>query len=391
MDPSHISAVILSAGYSSRMGAFKPLLPVGSAPLVLRSIDLFRRAGIEDIVVVVGHRHGELTPLVERHGARAAFNPKYDEGMYSSVQTGVAALRDGAQGFFMLPVDTPLVRPVTVSLLLERFETGDASILHPVFRGRRGHPPLIGAGHISRIMTYEGTGGLKAVLSAYREEASEVETPDEYILFDVDTPEAYSELLRRFEGYGSPTPAELEVLVNVIFGLTGELLGHSRETAQIASGIAGVLNECGLSLDSRLIFASGFLHDIAKGRLDHARVGAESLRRMGFAAVAEVVAAHTDFMAQPDAPMTEKEIVYFADKLIQGDRLVTLVERFNRARIRCGAYPEAHAALCVRYENALTVQRRIERIARRPLESILENIPRRSEYGADPNLFASAR
>jgi molybdenum cofactor cytidylyltransferase len=391
MDATHISAVILAAGFSSRMGAFKPLLPLGPHSLVSRSMALFKAAGVEDIVVVTGHRSEELVPFIGRHGARAVFNPMYDRGMYSSVQTGAAALSAESQGFFMLPVDTSLVRPVTVNLLLERFETGDASILYPVFQGRRGHPPLIRARHIPHILTHSGTGGLKALLKEHENEAREVETPDEHILFDVDTPEAYSELLRRFEGYGSPTHSELEILVDVIFGLTGELLNHSRETARIASGIADALNDCGLMLDCRLIFASGFLHDIAKGRPDHARVGADILRRMGFTATADVVEAHTDFSVRPDEPMTEKEIVYLADKLLDGGRVVSLAERFNKARVRCGQSAKAYAALCVRYENALKIKLRIEDVVGRPLESILESIPRRRDYGANSNLPASAR
>jgi CTP:molybdopterin cytidylyltransferase MocA len=76
-----ISAIILAAGYSSRMGAFKPLLPFGDTTVMERSIALFRRAGIRDIRVVVGHNSSELLPLLKRLQALPLLNERYQEGM----------------------------------------------------------------------------------------------------------------------------------------------------------------------------------------------------------------------------------------------------------------------------------------------------------------------
>ena len=80
----NIAALIPAAGYSSRMGLFKPLLPLSPSTLVIeRPIKVFYEAGIDDVRVVVGHKADLLQPLLKRLGARALFNENYARGMYS--------------------------------------------------------------------------------------------------------------------------------------------------------------------------------------------------------------------------------------------------------------------------------------------------------------------
>src|SRR5580692_5523389 len=82
---SRMAAIILAAGYSSRMGEFKPLLPIGGATAFERCIGLFRASGVEEVIAVLGHRADQLQPLAERCGARCVVNPQFDGGMYSSI------------------------------------------------------------------------------------------------------------------------------------------------------------------------------------------------------------------------------------------------------------------------------------------------------------------
>ena len=115
-----IAAIVLAAGYSSRMGEFKPLLPIGDTTILERVVTTFREADIRDIRVVIGHRSAELLPLVERLQVRPVLNERYNEGMFSSVIAAVSSLEENIEAFFLLPVDIPLVgdlRRITEALV----------------------------------------------------------------------------------------------------------------------------------------------------------------------------------------------------------------------------------------------------------------------------------
>lgn len=192
-----IAAVILAAGYSSRMRAFKPLLPFGETTVLERSIDLFRAADIADIRVVVGHRADELLPLLKSRQIRPLLNERYQEGMFSSVVAAAASLEPESEAFFLLPVDFPLVRRETVEMLLRAWRNAAGGILYPAFNGRRGHPPLLATSYRDVILSWQGDGGLSALLQQYQGDAATIETGDEGILLDMDTPEDYERLQSR--------------------------------------------------------------------------------------------------------------------------------------------------------------------------------------------------
>lgn len=187
-----ISAVILAAGYSSRMGKLKALLPLGGETLLQRAVRIFKTAGITDIVVVTGYEHEKIQASITDTKVRIVFNPFFDREMFLSVKTGVAGLNPEAEAFYVLPVDTPLQSADLVLQMNEIFtEAGPRIIIHPCYKGRRGHPPLIGAGYINALLQWNGPGGLKAFLHEYRDQQLDVDLGDPYVLYDIDTPEEY--------------------------------------------------------------------------------------------------------------------------------------------------------------------------------------------------------
>ncbi len=188
---SGITALILAAGRSSRMGEFKPLLPLGGRTVVERSIALFRKAGVGDILVVAGFEAERLIPVLERCEAGWAVNKDYDRGMFSSLQVGVSHLAASTEAFFVLPVDHPFVKPETVRSLIESRRDARGKILRPCHRGRRGHPPLIPAALAPAIRGFTEPGGLRALLSRYEDRTLNVECDDPGVLADLDTREDY--------------------------------------------------------------------------------------------------------------------------------------------------------------------------------------------------------
>lgn len=188
-------AVIVAAGLSSRMGSFKPLLPIAGKPALQREVECFLSAGVSSIIVVCGHRADEVRLALEPYGdaVQAVFNPDYRGDMFLSVKLGVKALPGDVDAFFFLPADCPAVSGKTLERLVRAFAASDEPICIPMHAGRRGHPPLLPAKLLPALLEYDGQGGLKGFMSQYSKLEVSVEDPE--ISRDMDTPEEYEKLL----------------------------------------------------------------------------------------------------------------------------------------------------------------------------------------------------
>jgi CTP:molybdopterin cytidylyltransferase MocA len=195
-----LAAIVLAAGYSRRMVAFKPLLPFGPDTVIERVLAAVRGAGIATLRVVVGWQAERLLPVLERQGVPWVVNPAMETGMYGSIQTGVQSLPSGVSAFFLLPGDMPLVRAGTLRRLADEWKATPGRILYPCHRGRRGHPPLIPADLIPAILTERPPDGLRGLLARHADRMREVECQDPGVLRDLDTPEQYRATLRENVG-----------------------------------------------------------------------------------------------------------------------------------------------------------------------------------------------
>lgn len=194
-----LAAIIVAAGYSSRMKAFKPLLPLKDSTVIECTVDSFLSAGIEDVVVVIGHNAELIKPILDEKNIKWVYNSEYDEGMYTSIKVGVEALGSHFSGFYMMPADIPFVKPETIRQLGEAFQKSEYTLVYPVYEGRRGHPPVISLDIRSAILDYDGTGGLKTLLGKYGSSAHHLEVEDESVLIDLDTPSTYEALKNKTE------------------------------------------------------------------------------------------------------------------------------------------------------------------------------------------------
>jgi molybdenum cofactor cytidylyltransferase len=367
MEKPGVTAIILAAGYSSRMDAFKPLLDLGGRPVVTRIVETCRQAGIDEVIVVAGYRKELIIPVIEGVGARAVVNERYDEGMFSSVIAGISAMEHGPQGFIVLPADIPLVRAATIRSLVSRFMGGQHRVLVPSFRGSKGHPPLISAELMAVITGYEGENGLKGALEKLESETVEVEVPDRNILFDVDNPADYGEMKERWKRREIPSETECEAMTDLMPGMDERTRQHCRAVAKIADSIAGNLNKAGAGLDREVVLAAALLHDLARGKPGHAREAARLVREAGFHEIAEAIITHMDIEPGRGEDINAGEILFLADKLVSGDGRVSLADRFAQASARYGDDPDALEAIRTRYGNALLIQERIEARTGRPL------------------------
>jgi CTP:molybdopterin cytidylyltransferase MocA/HD superfamily phosphodiesterase len=371
-----LSAVILAAGLSSRMGELKATLPLGTNTIMEQCLQLFRDCGIEDLVVVTGHRSEEIRAIAEKAGARMVHNPDFTSGMYSSIRTGVRHISKQSNGFFLLPVDIPLVRAATINLLIRSFKP--SRITYPVFDGKRGHPPLVGRDLISTIIkNVHPKGGLRSLLAKVEKkqpkQVVEVIAPDANILFDMDTPEDYTAGLRRLTHLDYPTIEECAIILK-LHPMPQKGLAHGRLVAKIAMALCQAIARNGRRiLDPELCRVCGWLHDIAKGNPNHEQEGSRWLRNLGFERAAEIVAAHKDLNWLPGEAITEKEIVHLADKLAHGSKIVDIRERFEEKLVLHKDNPEAVDAILRRYEKARQIAAAIEAEAGQRLNDILSD------------------
>ncbi|MDI7249102.1 MAG: nucleotidyltransferase family protein [Bacillota bacterium] len=202
-----MAAVVLAAGVSVRLGRLKQLLPWAGEPLLAHVVRQALGARVDPVIVVLGHRRGEIAQVLEPLVAsapdrlRLVYNPSYLEGgQSSSVRAGVGALPGGAAGVVILLCDMPLVRTDHIDSLVARYEElrstrGERLIIVPSCRGRRGHPVLFGRGFFGDLAEVQGDQGGRALLRAHPEAVVEVPMGEE-VLLDLDTWDDYVGLLR---------------------------------------------------------------------------------------------------------------------------------------------------------------------------------------------------
>lgn len=357
-------AVILSGGEFSRMDGFKPLMELGKETLLARGVQLFRSSGVDKIVVVTGQRKKDVKEEAARLDIKSVFNKEYDTGMYSSVCAGVKQMKE-MDAFFILPVDIPLIRPATLSVLLQKIP--QKGVLYPTFLGERGHLPLISTALIPAILKFDGKGGLKALLEKFS--AKDVAVWDEGILMEADTPEDFELLEKRLLRMDVGSRLEAKVLAGLVMRKRG--VEHGLAVAKIACSIGHQLNRHSSKLDIDRLYNSALLHDIAKGETHHQERGAEMLKDLGLKRLAGIVGAHRDAVVPKSGRISEKELVCLADKLVRGTTRMSVQQRFEEKLTLYAKDEDACKAIRKRLAHAKGLERIVVDVLGRPIADII--------------------
>lgn len=192
-----ISAIILAAGESKRMGAPKMLLPWGNVTVLEHVISVFAGAGIEDILVITGGAHELVEEAVHEYGSRypvrSVHNKNYREGeMLSSIQQGLHDLGGKDVGAALIGLgDQPQVQERSVRLVLDKFKATTSPLVVPSFQMRRGHPWLMAESLWAEFAEMDHTKSARDFLNAHAGDIQYVEAGTPSIFADLDTPEEY--------------------------------------------------------------------------------------------------------------------------------------------------------------------------------------------------------
>ncbi len=184
-----VSAIVLAAGESTRMGQQKALLPWHGTTLIEYQLSQLARVdGVDEIIVVTGHEPELVTEIASRSGAVVAHNPDYRTGKVSSILAGLRATRPESDGVLLLAVDQPR-SAATIASVVAAQATSASLITVPALEGHRGHPVLFSSELIPELLVIrEETQGIRDVISRHAAEVKEIDVHDPDVLLDLNVP-----------------------------------------------------------------------------------------------------------------------------------------------------------------------------------------------------------
>jgi len=193
------AGIILAAGVSSRMGSFKPLLPIGDTIFIRRLIMEMRNAGVIDIIIVTGYRQEELIEAAKDLNVQFVENKRYYETqMLDSVKIGmkrVLELYENCTEILLSPADVVMTPP----WVFEQVLNAKGDFVRPMFEGEPGHPVLIRSTLFQDILEYQGDRGLRGAVEASGKIITELVLDEPAILLDADTKEDYQKVLHKYD------------------------------------------------------------------------------------------------------------------------------------------------------------------------------------------------
>lgn len=190
--PSMITAIVLAAGASTRMGVPKLLLPLKGKSILRHVTETALTSTCDAVVVVLGAHAEQLRGEVEGTGASIVINPDWQEGLSTSIRAGVEAassLSEDLEAVLLLLADQPLVSVETIDRLIQTFRATGKAMIASAYSGTMGPPILFARPLFIELLTLEGDKGAKDVLARYPEQVVTVPAPEAAV--DIDTIEDY--------------------------------------------------------------------------------------------------------------------------------------------------------------------------------------------------------
>jgi len=199
-----LAAVLLAAGEANRMGQLKQIMPWKEGRTLLQaSLDnLLACSEIRGPVrVVIGAQAEKVRPVLAHYSdsrLELRENPDYQQGMLSSIKTGLEVMPRAVDGFFIALADQPLIPPAVYCRMSRAFSQESKKIVVPTYRSRRGHPVLLDRCFLEEIMAMpDRQGGLRPLVDRYRELLLLLNLEEPGIIIDLDNTADYKYYRRR--------------------------------------------------------------------------------------------------------------------------------------------------------------------------------------------------
>jgi molybdenum cofactor cytidylyltransferase len=194
-----ISAIVLAAGESKRMGRPKQMLAWQGKTLLRHVLESLINSDADEIILVLGHEAEAIRKSLPEFQIKIVTNPDYKEGMASSLRQGLLAMDPKSEAFLVLLADQPGIGPEIINHMIREFRQANPKrgIVRPVYHGLRGHPVLIGAQYLQEARQLQGDVGARQILIDHPEDILEIDVDRDAVLTDIDTPEEYHKYTKR--------------------------------------------------------------------------------------------------------------------------------------------------------------------------------------------------
>ena len=188
-----ITAIVLAAGRSTRMGATNKLVAdVNGTPMVRRVVEAALASRAAPVLVVTGHMAAGVSSALAGLDVTLVANPDYATGLASSLKAGIGALPPSCDGALIMLGDMPLIAPEHLDSLIAAF-IPDAIVV-PMHEGGQGNPVLWPSKFFPELLQLDGDAGAKRLIAAHAEGVREVDLGTDAIFADIDTPGALAAL-----------------------------------------------------------------------------------------------------------------------------------------------------------------------------------------------------
>lgn len=193
---SGVAAIVLAAGMSRRMGTPKQLLRIDGKTVLEHTLEKVRESAVDEIVLVLGYAADAVEKEIPTDGVKVVRNEGYQQGMGTSLRTGIAAVGPETKAALIVLADQPFVQPSTLNSLIEYHGTAQAQIVIPMFRGFRGNPVLLDRSVFPELQELSGDVGCRAIFGSHTENIRKLAVDDAGILLDIDSRDDFDKLTK---------------------------------------------------------------------------------------------------------------------------------------------------------------------------------------------------
>jgi len=195
-----ISAILLAAGSSRRMGeSNKLLLRIGETQILQKSLDALMQANVDEVILVTGYENTVVSQsILHQDTFTLVYNELHKTGMTSSIQCGLKAVSEEADAYMICLGDMPMLTSTDINVLVEKWNNqlnNKQKILRPVHKERFGNPVIFSSSYKQAILDHKAPEGCKEIIALNKDQVIPCEMTNDHIFRDIDTPEDYQQFL----------------------------------------------------------------------------------------------------------------------------------------------------------------------------------------------------
>jgi len=186
-----ISAILLGAGESKRMGVDKLSLPWGRETVLEHCLETLLKSEVRGVIMVLGHRDQRLEGLFRNRKVKTVVNPLFKKGMSTSIRRGLQMIHPDSHGVLIALGDQPYLKTRTINALIRVFARRKEGIILPTFRGRMGHPVIFSKKYKKELLGLKGDVGGKSIIEKHSKDVRKVPVKSAGVVKDIDTWQNY--------------------------------------------------------------------------------------------------------------------------------------------------------------------------------------------------------